>query len=35
MKRLAKFDGHWEGRELTAYYNRINKIDDDLPFFRD
>ena len=34
LSRLAKLQGHWEGRELIAYNNRINDVEDDLPFFR-
>lgn len=35
VERLSKLQGHWEGNELTAYQNRINGIEDNLPFFRD
>jgi len=34
LARLAKLQGHWEGRELVAYRNRLADVDDDLPFFR-
>jgi hypothetical protein len=34
LARLGKIQGHWEGREVTAYWNRINGVEDDLPFFK-
>ena len=34
VARLSKFSGHWEGIELEAFRNRINDVEDDLPFFR-
>lgn len=34
VARLAKLQGHWEGRELVAYRNRLADVEDDLPFFR-
>ncbi|CBY42838.1 unnamed protein product [Oikopleura dioica] len=34
ITRLSQFSGHWEGIELEAYRNRINDVEDDLPFFR-
>ena len=35
MERLSPIQGHWEGKEVRAYWNRINGVEDDLPFFRD
>ena len=34
LARLAGLQGHWEGRELVAYKNRLADVEDDLPFFR-
>lgn len=35
LDMLKGLSGHWEGRELEAYNNRLKDIEDDLPFFRD
>jgi aryl-alcohol dehydrogenase-like predicted oxidoreductase len=35
LEMLKGLSGHWEGRELEAYNNRLKDIEDDLPFFRD
>ena len=35
LEKLQDVQGHWEGKEITAYWNRINGIEDDLPYFRD
>ena len=35
LAELEPIKGDWEGNELTAYWNRINGVEDDLPYFRD
>ena len=35
LEKLKDVQGHWEGKEIKAYWNRINGVEDDLPYFRD